>query len=62
MHTLEAWSRQGKSLGIDDAVRLLQQVAHGSTEYSMIFLANEGRLFVAVDDLKTDLWDAPYQK
>jgi len=62
MHTLEAWSRQGKSLGMEDAVRLLQQVAHGSTEYSVIFLANEGRLFIAVDDLKTDLWDAPYMK
>jgi hypothetical protein len=62
MHTLEAWSRQGKSLGMEDAVRLLQQVAQGSTEYSVIFLANEGRLSIAVDDLKTDLWDAPYMK
>ncbi len=62
MHTLEAWSRQGKSLGFDEAVRLLQQVAHGSTEYSVIFYANEGRIFIAVDDLKTDMWDAPYMK
>ena len=60
MHTLEAWSRQNKSLGFADAVRLLQQVAHGTTEYSVIFLANECRLFIAVDDLKTDMWDAPY--
>ena len=62
MHTLEAWSRRGKSLGIDEAVRLLQQVAHGTTEYSVIFSANEGRIFIAVDDLKTDMWDAPYMK
>jgi len=60
MHTLEAWSRQEKSLGFNEAVRLLQQVAHGTTEYSVIFLANERRLFIAVDDLKTDMWDAPY--
>ena len=60
MHTLEAWSRQKKSLGFGDAVRLLQQVAHGTTEYSVIFLANERRLFIAVDDLETDMWDAPY--
>jgi hypothetical protein len=58
--TLEAWSRRGASLGIDEAVRLLQQVAHGTTEYSVIFKANERRLLVAVDDLETDMWDAPY--
>lgn len=62
MQTLEAWSRQGKSMGRDDAIRLLQQVAHGSTEYSVIFLANERRILIAVDDLKSDMWDAPYQE
>jgi len=62
MNTLEAWSRQGKLLGLADAKRLLQQAAHGTTEYSVIFLANERRIFIAVDDLKTDLWDAPYLK
>jgi hypothetical protein len=62
MHTLEAWSRQGKSMGLDEAIRLLQQVAHGTTEYSVIFLANERRILIAVDDLKTDMWDAPYMK
>ena len=58
--TLEAWSRRHETLGIDQAIRLLQQVAHGSTEYAVIFKANEGRLLIAVDDLATDLWDAPY--
>jgi len=62
MQTLEAWSRQGKSLGLEEAIRLLEQVAQGTTEYSVIFLANERRIFIAVDDLKTDLWDAPYMK
>jgi len=62
MHTLEAWSRQGISLGLKDAIRLLQQVAHGTTEYSVVFLANEHRILIAVDDLKTDMWDAPYMK
>jgi len=62
MHTLEAWVRQDKSLGLDEAKRLLQQVAHGTTEYSIIFIANERRILIAVDDLKTDMWDAPYMK
>ncbi len=60
MNTLEAWSRQNKPLGIAEAKKLLQMVSHGSTEYSVIFLANEMRILVAVDDLKTDMWDAPY--
>ncbi len=58
--TLEAWSRRGERLGIDHAKRLLQQAANGSTEYAVIFKANEGRLLIAVDDLEADMWDAPY--
>lgn len=58
--TLEAWARRGVPLGLQEAVRLLQQAAHGSTEYAVIFKANEMRILVAVDDLATDLWDAPY--
>ncbi len=58
--TLEAWSRRGEPLGIGHAKRLLQQAAHGTTEYAVIFKANEGRLLIAVDDLETDMWDAPY--
>ena len=61
-HTLEAWSRLGKSGRREEAIRLLQQVAHGTTEYSVIFLANERRILIAVDDLKTDMWDAPYKE
>lgn len=60
MNELEAWSRTGKALGLPEAKRLLQIVSHGSTEYSVIFLANQMHILVAVDDLKTDMWDAPY--
>lgn len=60
MNELEAWSRTGKALGLSEAKRLLQIVSHGSTEYSVIFLANQMKILVAVDDLKTDMWDAPY--
>ena len=62
MNTLEAWSRQRKPLGTAEMRRLLQSVAHGTTEYSVIFRANEMSLDVAVDDLATDVWDAPYQR
>jgi len=60
MNMLEAWGRVGRALGVHEAIRLLQTVSHATTEYSVIFLANEKRILVAVDDLKTDLWDAPY--
>jgi len=60
MNTLEAWSREGRPLGIAEAKRLLQMVSHGTTEHSVIFLANERRIMIAIDDLKTDMWDAPY--
>lgn len=58
---LKAWERQNKLLDIESAKELLQTVAHGTTEYSVIFSANEMKILIAVDDLKTDLWDAPYQ-
>lgn len=57
---LEAWSRGGTPLGVAEAKRLLQAVSHGTTEYSVIFKANENRILIAVDDLETDMWDAPY--
>jgi len=62
MNMLEAWSRQGKPLGMAEAKQLLQTASHGTTEYSVIFLANERKILVAVDDLKTDVWDAPYME
>jgi hypothetical protein len=62
MNTLAAWARQKKPLGTEEMRRLLQSVAQGTTEHSVIFRANEMTLDVAVDDLKSDLWDAPYQR
>jgi len=59
--TLEAWAREGKPMGTPEMKRLLQTVAHGTTEYAVIFRANEMSIDVAVDDLATELWDAPYQ-
>jgi len=61
MNTLEAWNRQGKPLGTHEMRQLLQNVAHGTTEYSVIFRANGMSVDVAVDDLAAGLWDAPYQ-
>jgi hypothetical protein len=61
MNTLEAWTRARKPLGTAEMQRLLQSVAHGTTEYSVIFRANDMSIDVAVDDLAADLWDAPYQ-
>jgi hypothetical protein len=60
-NTLEAWNREGRHLGTAEMRQLLQSVAHGTTEYSVVFRANDMSIDVAVDDLATDLWDAPYQ-
>jgi uncharacterized protein (DUF2141 family) len=57
---LEAWRRIGRKVGVAEMKQLLQTVASGSTEYAVIFLANERRILIADDDLKADLWDAPY--
>jgi hypothetical protein len=59
---VEAWRRQGKAVGTQEMRRLLQSVAHGTTEYSVIFRANQMSLDVVVDDLAADLWDAPYRR
>ena len=60
-NTLDAWARQKKPVGTAEMRQLLQNVAHGTTEYSVIFRANDMSIDVAVDDLATDLWDAPHQ-
>ena len=60
-NTLEAWTRARRQLGTAEMRQLLQSVAQGATEYSVIFRANDMSIDVAVDDLAADLWDAPYQ-
>jgi uncharacterized protein (DUF2141 family) len=59
---LEAWCRINRKAGLEEMKHLLQTVAHGSTEYSVIFLANERKILIADDDLMADLWDAPHLK
>ncbi len=60
MAALEAWGRTGRKLGLAEMKQLLQTVASGSTEYAVIFLANERKILIADDDLEADLWDAPH--
>ena len=63
MKLLEAWSEQDNTnLGLAQAIQCLQTVAHGTTEYSIIFEANNKRILIAVDDLRPDAWDAPFKK
>ena len=61
MHLVESWNRQEKKIGTKEMVRLLQTAAHGTTEHTIIFRANQMSLDIAVDDLAADMWDAPYQ-
>ena len=61
MHLVESWLRQGKKIGTKEMVRLLQTAAHGTTEHTIIFRANQMSLDIAVDDLAADMWDAPYR-
>jgi hypothetical protein len=58
--TVSASLQPIRSRSLSEAKRLQQIVSHGSTEYSVIFMANQMKILVAVDDLKTDMWDAPY--
>lgn len=59
---IEAWARAGRAIGIAEMQRLLQTVAHGTTEHALIVIPQQKRVFIAVDDLKADLWDAPFQR
>ena len=57
---VEAWTRRQRPIGTPEMVRLLQTVAHGTTEHSIVFRANQRTIAIAVDDLAPDLWDAPF--
>lgn len=70
-HTLEAWRRTGKSLGLEEMKRCLQvsgndQVdtkmsCHGTTEHSVIFHPDRKQIWVAIASMRGDTaWDAPY--
>ena len=60
MHKLEAWDRIDRRVGTQEMRELLQTVAHGATEYSIITRPNKLEFDVAVASMKPELWDAPY--
>lgn len=62
MHKLEAFDRIDRRIGTAEMRELLQTVAHGTTEYSIITRPNKGEFDVAVASLRAELWDAPYRE
>jgi len=61
MHKLEGWDRADRRIGTSEMQQLLQTVAHGTTEYSIITRPNQLEFDVAVASMKPELWDAPYR-
>jgi len=62
MHKLESWDRIDRRIGTPEMQELLQAVAHGTTEYSIITRPNKVEFDVAVASMKPEPWDAPYRK
>ncbi len=62
INKIEAWMRTGKPIGTKEVIELLQTVAQGTTEHSIICRPNDMTFDVVVDDLKFNRWDAPYLK
>lgn len=58
---LDSWFREGKKIGTREMRELLQSVAHGTTEYSIITRPNAREFDVAVASMKAKPWDAPYR-
>lgn len=58
---LEAWSRTGRKVGTAEMRELLQTVAHGSTEHSIITRPDAREFEVAVASMQCEPWDAPYR-
>ncbi|HBE71153.1 MAG TPA: hypothetical protein DDW52_23655 [Planctomycetaceae bacterium] len=61
-HKLDSWYRFGKTIGTEQMRELLQTVAHGTTEYSIITRPNAREFDVAIASMKAEPWDAPYRK
>lgn len=61
-HHLNSWFRQEKRIGTPEMRELLQAVAHGTTEYSIITRPNAREFDVAVASMEAEPWDAPYRK
>jgi hypothetical protein len=60
-HTLDAWARTGRGVGTAEMRALLQTVAHGTTEHSIVTRPNQRELDVAVASLAAEPWDAPHR-
>jgi hypothetical protein len=58
---LEAWHRSGVKIDTAQMRELLQTVAYGTTEHSIITRPNALEFDIAVASMKPELWDAPYQ-
>lgn len=61
-HKLEAWARVGRNIGTAEMRELLQTVAHGTTEHSLITRPDALELDVAVASMAAEPWDAPYRE
>lgn len=61
-HKLEAWARVGRAIGTAEMRELLQTVAHGTTEHSIVTRPDAREFDVAVASLQAEPWDAPYRQ
>ncbi len=60
-HKLLAWARTGRAIGTAEMRELLQTVAHGTTEHSIITRPDQREFDVAVASMRAEPWDAPYR-
>ena len=59
---LDAWHRSDKKIGTEQMRELLQTVAYGTTEHSIITRPNQLEFDVAIASMKPEMWDAPYRE
>ena len=60
-HKLASWVRTGQKVGTRQMRELLQTVAHGTTEHSVITRPDRREFEVAVASMRAEPWDAPYR-
>ncbi|HEX5053648.1 MAG TPA: hypothetical protein VFZ65_17850 [Planctomycetota bacterium] len=59
---LEGWARTGRKVGTAEMRELLQTVAHGTSEHSLITRPDARTFDVAVASMAPGPWDAPYRE
>lgn len=59
---LASWARTGHKVGTLQMRELLQTVAHGTTEHSVITRPDQREFDVAVASMRNEPWDAPYRE